>query len=313
MKKVSIIIPFFNAEKLIENCLEKILKQTYKNIEIVLINDNSTDNSEKIIEKYKNNNIIKYYKITEDTVGVSYARNYGIEKATGEYFIFVDVDDYISDDLIENLNSYMEKDIDVIKFKTKILDKKGNIIQEINGPIFEEKTGEEAFNELCFSDKLIDVPWLYLIKKDYFVKENFEFTVNTFHEDFGLIPMVVAKANTIVSKDIYGYFYVQSDESIIRTTDEIKNVKKANDKLIHYDNMLNRINGLQDKTKENLKIYYTNVIILTVAELNGEERKKYITQIKKRKMLKNIKVNNYKQLLKKIILNININWYLKLR
>ena len=313
MKKVSIIIPFFNAENIIENCLEKILKQTYKNLEIVLINDNSTDNTENIIEKYKNNDIIKYYKLTKDTIGVSYARNCGIEKATGEYFIFVDVDDYISDDLIENLSGYMEDNIDIIKFKTKILDKNGTIIQEIKGPIFEKITGEEAFNELCFSDKLIDVPWLYLIKKDYFVKENFKFTVNSYHEDFGLMPMVVAKANTIVSKDIYGYFYVQSDESIIRTKDEKKNLKKAYDKLIHYDNMLNKINGLKDKTKENLKIYYTNVILLTVDELNGKERKKYLNEIKKRKLLKNLKVNNFKQLLKKLILNININWYLKLR
>ena len=313
MKKVSIIIPFFNAEKIIENCLEKILKQTYKNIDILLINDNSTDGSERKIEKYIDNEKIKYYKLTENTEGVSYARNYGIEKATGDYFIFVDVDDYISDELIEKLSCYMEKDIDVIKFKTKILDQKGNIIQEVKGPVFEEKTGDEAFNELCFKDKLIDVPWLYLMKKDYFVKENFEFTVNTYHEDFGLMPIVVAKADTVVSQDIYGYFYVQSDDSIIRTTDEKKNIKKAYDKLIHYDNMLNRINGLQDKTKEDLKIYYTNVIILTVNELNGEERKKFITQIKKRKMLKNIKVNSFKQLLKKVILNININWYLKLR
>ena len=85
--------------------------------------------------------------------------------------------------------------------------------------------------------------------------------------------------------------------------------------LEHYTAMEEEIKNidLAKKTKENIKIYYTNNIILKVEELEGEDRKLYIKEIKRRKMLKNIKARNLKQLLKKLLLNININWYLKLR
>lgn len=89
MKKISIIVPFLNAEGCIEECINKLLMQTYENIEIVLVNDNSTDNSEDIIKKYLSNEKIKYYKVEEDTTGNAKARNIGIEKATGDYFILL--------------------------------------------------------------------------------------------------------------------------------------------------------------------------------------------------------------------------------
>ena len=314
MEKISIIVPFFNAEKFIEKCLNNLLTQTYENLEIIVVDEDSTDNSENIVKKFEENEKIKYFKLKEKTIGVSNARNYGIEKATGKYFIFVDADDYIDSNLIENLSGYIDKDVDVVKYKINIVDKDGNIINKINGPTFDSLNGEEAFSKLCFEDILIDSPCLYMMKKELFEKNpSLRFTKNLYHEDFELMPLVLVHAKSVISTDIYGYYYVQSDGSIMRTKDIEKNIKKANDKLLHYDNMLKNIEFLKDKTKEDIKKYYTNTIILTVEELQGEERKKYIKQIKKRKMLKNIKAKNLKQLLKKVVLNININWYLKLR
>ena len=102
MEKVSVIIPVYNTERYLEECLDSICGQTYKNIEIILINDGSTDNSLKICESYKSkdNRIII---INKENTGVSDSRNIGIEKSTGKYIFFLDSDDYLEKNTIENM------------------------------------------------------------------------------------------------------------------------------------------------------------------------------------------------------------------
>ena len=136
MKKISIIVPFLNAEKCIEKCIKNLLEQTYENIEIVLVNDNSTDNSETLVQKYLTNNKIKYYKVEEDTIGNAKARNLGIEKCTGDYFIFVDVDDYIDNNLLESLSKYIDKDYDLIKYKITFVSENSEEIKKSNWSYF---------------------------------------------------------------------------------------------------------------------------------------------------------------------------------
>ena len=108
---------------------------------------------------------------------------------------------------------------------------------------------------------------------------------------------------------------MQSRNSVTRTTDYTKNVKKVFDTLLHYDNMIKEIENYQisQKAKENVKIFYTNSILLRINDLQKEDRKKFIKEIKKRKMAKNIKARNIKQVLKRLILEINIPLYLKIR
>ncbi|MDY3359776.1 MAG: glycosyltransferase family 2 protein, partial [Clostridium celatum] len=99
---ISIIIPIYNTEKYLVESLESISNQTYKNIEILLINDGSSDNSKVICEKYCN--IDKRFKYFENTNhGVSYSRNFGIKKSSGKYLVFVDSDDVIAKNFIELL------------------------------------------------------------------------------------------------------------------------------------------------------------------------------------------------------------------
>ena len=124
MHKVSIIVPFINGEKYIKKCLDNLINIKYSDYEIILIDDSSIDNSKKSIEEFvknvedkldKNNLKIKYYYLEDNTIGVGKARNYGIEKANGKYLMFVDVDDYIDEDLLVTLEKYMQLDIDLIK------------------------------------------------------------------------------------------------------------------------------------------------------------------------------------------------------
>lgn len=104
MPKISVIVPVYNTEKYIQKCLESIVNQTMKDIEIIVVNDGSKDKSEDIIEQFIKNNKsnikIKYYK--KKNGGLSDARNYGVQKATGEYIAFVDSDDYIKKDYIRS-------------------------------------------------------------------------------------------------------------------------------------------------------------------------------------------------------------------
>lgn len=301
MKKISIIVPFLNAEGCIEDCINKLLMQTYENIEIVLVNDNSTDNSEYIIQRYLSNEKIKYYKVEEETIGNAKARNIGIEKATGDYFIFVDVDDYIDKNLLNSLIKYIDEDYDLVKYKMTIVSENQEEIKKVEGPVFENLTGEEAFNKLCFEDVLLDSPCIYLMKKDLFKNGDLKFKENTYHEDFGLMPKIILNAKNVASCNLYGYYYVQSNNSIMR--DKKKTLKKAYDKFSHYDDMLKYIKDLniEEITKENILIYYTNSIIMSLKDLKGDDEKEYIKEMKKRDMRKNIKVRNLKQLIKRII------------
>ena len=317
MVKVSIIIPVYNTGKHIEKCLNSIANQTKKTeLEVIIINDGSTDNSEEIIkqhiEKYKDVLNIKYY--FKENEGVAKTRNFGIEKATSDYIMFLDSDDYIETNALEILEKYIEQDIDLIKFKLQRVDEQDNIIEEVNGPVFDKITGQEAFNKLYGEDVLLDSPCVYVIKKKLFVQNNFKFQ-RTYHEDFGLIPFIILVAQTMISISGYLYKYVQAPDSITRTEDYNKTIKKMEDVLFHYDNMLEMLKKieLEEKTKENLKIYYTNAIVLKIQELKKESQSYYIKEIQKRKMYKNIKVRNLKQLIKRLLLKWNIRLYLKIR
>lgn len=115
MPKVSIIIPSYNAEAYLPLCLDSVIAQNYKNIEIIIIDDKSTDNSILLIEEYQK----AYPHITliklDENRGVSHARNVGIDVALGDYLFFIDSDDYIEEDTITKLvNMALENDADIV-------------------------------------------------------------------------------------------------------------------------------------------------------------------------------------------------------
>lgn len=306
MTKISIIVPFNNGKKYLETCLNNLSKIEYDDYEIILVDDFSKDNSEQIAEKYNNT---KYFYTNKETVGVGNARNLGIEKATGKYIMFVDVDDTIKKDLFINLEKYMNQNIDMIKYKMKVIKDK-----EIyaDGPIFEATDGEEAFNKLCFKDKFLDSPCLYLIRKELFERTNLCFEKNVYHEDFGLIPLLLANAKNVVSSDVYGYNYIQSENSIMRNKDYSKQLKKMNDKFFHYEQLKKKIDGmnLKQNTMDNLLEYYTNSIILAIKDLKKEDRIIYEKKIKEKGLLKNLRVKNLKQMIRKIMLEFDMELFI---
>lgn len=114
-EKISIIVPVYNAEKTLYKCVESLILQKYKNIEIILINDKSTDNSNKICEKLTNEYDFIKYIINEKNMGVSATRNIGLDNATGEYIVFVDSDDWVDYNYCEDLLSELKKnDVELV-------------------------------------------------------------------------------------------------------------------------------------------------------------------------------------------------------
>lgn len=166
LEKISIIVPIYNAEKKLQRCIESILNQSYKNLEIILVNDGSNDNSINICEQYKlkDNRIIV---IDKENAGVSAARNSGLDIATGKYVQFVDSDDYIKTNMCEHLiNTISKNDADVVicgydkvrkgKIKSKFIE---------DTTVSEMHSFRDTFNKV-FKGALFNVPWNKLYKRE---------------------------------------------------------------------------------------------------------------------------------------------------
>lgn len=319
---ISIIIPF-NNEKYLERCLDNLKNIKYREFEIVMINDFCNADIKELIIKYSNELNIRYYETLKNTIGVGNARNLGIEKASGNYIMFIDSDDSVDINLLNFLQPYINKDIEMIKYNMNFInDKNQNMQDNIGNMDIEEKnelkkitTGKEWFNKEYFKDKFLDSPCLYLIKKDFIDRINLRFETNVFHEDFGLIPQLIINANTFVDTEYSGYNYFQTDNSIIRNNNYSKKLKKVDDKLFLYEQLLKNLEkyDLDVITYENILIYYINSIIASIGNLDYEDRIFYENIFEKKRLLKNFKCKNLKQYIKKLILKYNMEFYYKIK
>ena len=247
---VSFIVPAYNVEKTIKKCLDSLLNQDNNtiNYEIVVVNDGSTDNTRDIVLSYNTTKIQYFEKING---GLSDARNYGVERAKGDYIIYVDSDDYVSTTLLTDIEKYIDAGVDLIKWNPiwTYENKTDNKKQPV-GETFAGVTGEEGFNRLWYKDPLIDCAWNYCLKKDIYTK----FPVGKYHEDFATTIYMMMKAKTFTSTDLYEYYYYQSDSSIMRGNDSEKQHKRLEDILEHYDNYSKNVKtmDIKDETKESI-------------------------------------------------------------
>lgn len=144
---ISIIVPVYNVERYLRECIDSLINQTYKKIEIIIVDDGSTDNSGKICDEYekKNKNIKVIHKKNE---GLGFARNTGLEYVNGEYVTFVDSDDYVDNNFIEELyKNIITKNIDICKSGFKRIDNNHNIleIRKYDNKIYNEKETKNIF------------------------------------------------------------------------------------------------------------------------------------------------------------------------
>lgn len=208
MNKVSIIIPVYNAAPYLNKCIETALHQTYSNIEVILINDGSKDNSLEICKEYAAaDSRIKVIDIPNG--GVSNARNLGIENATGDYLMFVDADDWLAEDAIEKCSKYMST-YDIIRFSAlavyphrtrKYKLGKSSSLKKIMGKIISRTT--------------IVACWGGLFSKALFADPAIRFDTSLIiGEDWLMTTRLTQRCKTIkMLPDLYGYFYNKTNEN----------------------------------------------------------------------------------------------------
>lgn len=211
---ISVIVPIYNSEKYLKKCIDSIKNQTYKDLEIILVNDGSTDNSPKICDEYaKIDNRIKV--IHQENGGLSAARNAGLKSASGEYITFVDSDDYIEDDTYEKVNSAIERfDSDLVFFREKSVDEQGRTIY-INGDtptgkIFEISKDDAA--ELIIGrliNGMCDKVYKASVINDIFFKEGY-----MYGEDFMYNLLALTRVKTVSYVDQIKYSYVSNSSSV---------------------------------------------------------------------------------------------------
>lgn len=310
MIKYSFIVPVYNTEKYLKKCLDSLVNQTYKDFEIIVVNDGSTDKSSSIISKYqkKYKNIIV---IDKENEGLSMARNRGVQKSSGKYIIFVDSDDYVSNKLLEEVDKKID-DSDILRFQIATEDEEYIKINEYHEEGFESMCGYDAFKYLS-SYHFVEPAWCYVIRKNYYIENKFSFKKGVYHEDFGLIPYVIYKARKVKSVDFIGYYYIQRNGSIMNNNDYKKTVKKAFDMLEQYKTMrlfaknINRKNNLDDYFLS----YISNSVIVKARELKKDEKKVYINELKKLNVFDGVLVNTRIRRFKKYLMKHNLNLYLK--
>ena len=211
--KVSIIIPVYNSYKTLSRCLDSIISQTYTNIEIIIINNNSNDKSINIINKYtkKDKRIIA---LSEKNRGVSYARNLGINKSTGDYIMFVDSDDYIEQNAVEVLidniknnkcnviRAYFKSDVKTYDNQKKYLQNHLYYKKEINNILIPNILNQSIGSYI----------WLLLIKKD--LLNNIKFNEKLYiHQDLYFYIELLSNINSIYFTNTIIYNYKTNPDS----------------------------------------------------------------------------------------------------
>lgn len=215
MEKISVLVPIYNSEKYLNRCIESILNQTYANIEIVLIDDESTDNSYNIIKNYETiDERVKVIQIKNN--GVADARNKAIDNATGKYITFVDSDDYIEKDYIETLYNNLIKynaDISVCNCINKIEESGKEIYKDFGINSIKEYSSEEAVESLFYYNFLRHSPWGKLYKRE--VWNNIRFPIGKNYEDLAILYKTFLNANKIIYIPEEKYNYIIRKGSIV--------------------------------------------------------------------------------------------------
>lgn len=215
MKLLSIVIPIYNVEKYLRECIESIVRQRrFSECEILLIDDGSKDDSGEICNHYsqKYTNIKAYHK---ENGGLSDARNYGLERSNGEYVLFLDSDDYLIDDALDNAWEVLaEKNIDVLLYDAVCVNEIDTKIENDayrfvhrglqKGKVY---TGEQAIEVQLLAGRMQTTVWLGIYRREYLVSNELWFKKGILHEDELWTPIVMLKASAVkyLPEGIYIY------------------------------------------------------------------------------------------------------------
>lgn len=285
MIKVSVIVPVYNVEKYIVKCINSIVNQKLKDIEIIVVNDGTKDNSIELIKENFNDKRIKIFN--KENGGLASARNFGVKKAKGEYLFFVDSDDFID----ENCLLDMYKKIGKTKVDMVICDYYKYFENEYKEHIaiipFYEKN-----NKKC-SITAMPGAVCKLIRREIFIDNEIEFLENHYFEDNAIMPYVCALCNDFIYINKAYYYYLQRDGSILN---QQKYNKKWEDIFASLNNLYNKFyeNGIIEEYKNELEYIYIEYL-LHAANLKFIDFKEGLFNIKKASNIMREKFPNWRR------------------
>lgn len=263
--KMSIVVPAYNLEKYITKTLKSLENQTYKNLEVIVVNDGSKDNTSEVAKQFFMQTKLEYKIIDKVNGGVSDARNIGIKKATGEFIMFLDGDDYIDENTVEKvINKFIDTDVDFIYCGTNIVDENNKILSKYSENSFLNSdviSGKEMILKLLKQEVEV-IPMHALFCKTSIIKENnLSFTKGCANgEDQEFYFLYLCHCSKVVSINEYLSYYVQRKTSISNTFNFNKfGVLEALDRIkIYLKKYIDEITV--DKLMENLykREFFTN-------------------------------------------------------
>lgn len=305
--KISIIVPVYNVQDYVERCMESLVNQTYKNIEIIVVNDGSTDTSGKICEELsKKDDRIKVYH--KENGGLSDARNYGLRYATGDYIGFIDSDDYVKPEMFEVLyNNIIRESADVSEIDFAITNSKEYLKKKRNS-MYKVFSGEQSLIEFFKGNNIENSVWCKLYRKELIDGLHFEKGITS--EDFPFNFQVLLRASKVVvdTRDFYCYYYMREDSII--------NKKES---MVILDSVFNCIK-LEKHVPFNLSEQFKAKLIRekmkTVQRLNHtkkeeliEYREKFLNDIRNYSLMKAYKYLSIKHIITLSIMKLSPNLY----
>lgn len=274
--KLSIIVPVYNISLYLKKCLNSIISERSSSIEIILIDDGSTDESGTICDLYKEkDNRIKV--LHQKNQGLSMARNNGLKRACGEYILFVDGDDYLEEDYYQALFPYLNDDNDIIVFNyNRVIDNKKYPINSFYN--YEDVSTKYLLGHCMACNKVFKRS---ILNKNMFPK-------NRIYEDLYSVPLLIKKTKNIIFVDKYLYNYVSRDNSIVNSKGKLE------DRVYAMENLYNNLNDNYSLEIEYLYIY--NLILPTIYEqddlrfVNNLVKEKYPKYYKNKYLKRHVKL-----------------------
>lgn len=276
---ISVIIPIYNVDKYLSRCIESIISQSYKELEIILVNDGSTDKSGEICDEYslKDKRIKVIHK---ENGGLSDARNKGIEQSTGKYIAFVDSDDYILEDVYEIAINHLENN------NLDILCTNGyrGISKESSRPIYNDRLDENIYTGIeymvkCISNKqYLATVWLNIYKRKNIIENKILFEKGILHEDEDWLPRVLINCNRVKYIEYKSYMYIERPNSITTKKNKRKNGIDIIKTCYKLEKMYSKIENEYAKKILNNYLLYIFLGGVYIGKLYDKESKKYINK-----------------------------------
>lgn len=224
---ISVIIPAYNVEKYIRKCVLSVLKQTYTNLEVIIVNDGSTDKTGAICDELaKTDDRVKV--IHQQNMGLSEARNNGIKLASGEYISLIDGDDIVKKDFLRNMSDAMTKNIDVVVGGYETINDTKKILSINKIPNSTLSSEDATIRLLTKQEDFFVIAWNKLYKRELFTKNNIWYPAKRIHEDNLTTYKLLSKAQNVTIIDSADYLYVKRAGSI---TDKSKKDLQIQEKI----------------------------------------------------------------------------------